>query len=271
MTSHDTEGGGYFATDREAADELSRLRLLEQINDPYTFRHLDAIGVAEGWRCLEVGAGAGSVVRWLSERIGPTGKVVAADLDPRFLGHINAGNVQVRHCDITKDPIDHSSYDLVHSRALLTHMQDPVAVLRRMVEALRPSGWMVMEDPDYAAFEAASTTHPCAEAFDLCTQARIAFLSRAKVMYLRYGHSLPIQMEELKLSESGNEAVAIFQRGRSPLSQMLLKTFQPIDAAMVASGVVTESDVSNAQRALDDPAFIYRSGLMVSVWGRKAA
>ena len=132
MTTDAAEGGRYFAADREAADELSRLRLLEQINDPYTFRHLDAIGFAEGWHCLEVGAGAGSVVRWLSERTGPTGKVVAADLDPRFLGDISAGNVEVRRCDITKDPIEPSSYDLVHSRAVLTHMQDPAAVLRRI-------------------------------------------------------------------------------------------------------------------------------------------
>jgi len=133
MTTDAAEGGRYFAADREATDELSRLRLLEEINDPYTFRHLDAIGFAEGWHCLEVGAGAGSVVRWLSERTGPTGKVVAADLDPRFLGDISAGNVEVRRCDITKDPIEPSSYDLVHSRAVsdARHALDDPAFIYR--------------------------------------------------------------------------------------------------------------------------------------------
>ena len=89
-------------------------------------------------------------------------------------------------------------------------------------------------------------------------------------MNLRCGHSLPIHTGELDLSELGNEAVVLFERGRSPLSQMLIKSFQPIDAAMVASGVLTESDVSDARHALDDPAFIYRSGFLVSVWGCKA-
>ena len=80
-----------------------------------------------------MGAGAGSVVRWLSERTGPTGKVVAADLDPRFLGDISAGNVEVRRCDITKDPIEPSSYDLVHSQAVsdARHALDDPAFIYR--------------------------------------------------------------------------------------------------------------------------------------------
>jgi SAM-dependent methyltransferase len=149
MTTDAVEGGRYFAADAEADDELARLKLLEALCDPWTFRHLDGIGVRQGWRCLEVGAGAGSVVRWLSERVGPTGKVVAADLDPRFLGDISAGNVEVRRCDITQDDIEPASYDLVHCRALLMQMDDPADVLRRMATALRPGGWLVAEDGDF--------------------------------------------------------------------------------------------------------------------------
>ena len=74
MTTDTVEGGRYFAADAEADDELARLKLLEALCDPWTFRHLDGIGVRQGWRCLEVGAGAGSVVRWLSERVGPHGR-----------------------------------------------------------------------------------------------------------------------------------------------------------------------------------------------------
>ena len=84
MTTDAAEGGRYFAADAEADDELARLKLLEALCDPWTFRCLDGIGVRQGWRCLEVGAGAGSVVRWLSERVGSAGRVVAVDLDPSF-------------------------------------------------------------------------------------------------------------------------------------------------------------------------------------------
>jgi hypothetical protein len=52
---------GYFKAETAADDELARLRLAETYIDPQTFRCFDTIGVGEGWRCLEVGAGAGSV------------------------------------------------------------------------------------------------------------------------------------------------------------------------------------------------------------------
>ena len=120
-------GAGYFAAAAEARDELVRLRLIEAECDPHTFGYLDAIGVGAGWRCLEVGAGAGSVVRWLSGRVGPKGQVVAVDIDPRFLGDLVEPNVEVRRCDITDDDVEPASYDLVHSRLLLMHLGDPVA------------------------------------------------------------------------------------------------------------------------------------------------
>ena len=110
MTTDAAEGSRYFAADAKADDELARLKLLEAVCDPWTFRHLDGIGVRQGWRRLEVGAGAGSVVRWLSEPVGSAGRVVAGDLDPRFLGdlrapccattwpHIPAGTSRARRC-----------------------------------------------------------------------------------------------------------------------------------------------------------------------------
>jgi hypothetical protein len=88
-------------------------------------------------------------------------------------------------------------------------------------------------------------------------------------MDLRYGRTLPVHMAELELIDSGNEAVTWFDRGRSPSSQSLIQSFQPIDDTMVASGVITESDASDARLALEDPSFIYRVGDLVSVWGRK--
>jgi hypothetical protein len=87
-------------------------------------------------------------------------------------------------------------------------------------------------------------------------------------MDLRYGRTLPVRMEELNLIDVGNEAAALVGRGRSPMSQLMTQSFQPIDAAMVANGVVGESDASDARRAFEDPSFLYRGGLVVAVWGR---
>src|SRR5437867_4191850 len=94
-------GGSYaFAATDEAA-ERTRLRGLEAWTDPLTIRQLEAVGVELGWRCADVGAGAGSIARWLSERVGPTGSVVATDRDPRLLTDLPA-NVEIVEHDIAK-------------------------------------------------------------------------------------------------------------------------------------------------------------------------
>jgi SAM-dependent methyltransferase len=265
-----SKSSDYFWSDHEADDELTRSQLIEQFSEPSTFRHLDGVGVTSGWRCLEVGAGAGSVVRWLSQRVGSAGSVVAADVDLRFLADLSAQNVEVRLSDIAEDPFEAAHYVLVHARSVLTHLRDPMAALRRMFAAIRPGGWLVVEDTDNGTVEAADAAHPFAAAFDRCAGARIAFLLAGQVMDLRYGRTLPIHAEELELTAVGNEAVTSDGRGGDAMSQLMIQSFQPIDNAMVASGFVGPSEASDARRAFEDPTFLYRGGLVVCEWGRRS-
>src|SRR5436309_6670469 len=109
----------YFAADREFEDELGRLRLIEGKGDPFTTRLLTRLGVSRGWRCLEIGAGAGSIASWLADQVGPDGHVVATDIDPRFLRDLKAANVEVRRHDITREDVEADAFDLVHCRSLL--------------------------------------------------------------------------------------------------------------------------------------------------------
>ena len=63
----------------------TRYKLLSEMFDQATTRYLASVGVGGGWRCLEAGAGAGSVARWLAKRVGPAGRVIATDLDTTLL------------------------------------------------------------------------------------------------------------------------------------------------------------------------------------------
>src|SRR5712691_3400875 len=126
----------YVLSQTADAAKRERLGLLEQIEDARSQRYLAALGIQKGWRCLEVGAGHGSVVRWLAEQVGPQGRVVATDINPRFLTEIELPNVEVRQHDIRTDPLEPGAYDLAHCRAVLAHMPEPQRVVRRMVEAV---------------------------------------------------------------------------------------------------------------------------------------
>lgn len=264
----------YFAADYEATKERERLRLLEELCDPWTVRALENVGLAPGWNCLEVGAGGGSIARWLGERVSPTGRVVALDLDPRFLEDLPERGIEVRCCDITRDDItrdeiESNSYDLVHSRALVLHTADPQAVLRRMASAVKPGGWLVVEEPDYSTALSLSPEHPCTEGFHTYLRARHQFLLDAGVMDLHYGAKLAAHVDGLGFEAGENAGLMTVERGGSRRSQFFLWSFDLVDDAMLAAGVLPTAPVSDARRALADPAFVHRTPAMHAVWARK--
>lgn len=259
----------YFAADYEATKESDRLRQLEELCDPWTVRALDNVGLAPGWHCPEVGAGGGSIARWLGERVGPTGHVVALDLDPRFLEDLPERGIEVRCWDITADEPDRDTYDLVHSRALVMHTADPPGVLRRMASAVKPGGWLVVEEPDYSTAQSLSPEHPCTEGFHAYLRARHEFLLGAGVMDLHYGGKLVAQVDALGLEEMDNAGVLTVECGGSLRSQFFLRSFELVDDAMLAAGALPTAHVADAHRALVDPGFVHRTPAMHAVWARK--
>ena len=135
-----------------AAGESARLHELQKANDPFTIRRLEAIGVGEGWRCLEVGAGGGSIAQWLGRRVGSGGSVVATDIDVQRLHGLPA-TVNVRRHDVSREDLEPAAYDLVHCRFVLQHLADPVAAFRRIVAAVAPGGWVLLEEGDLGLLE----------------------------------------------------------------------------------------------------------------------
>ncbi|MGH3679169.1 MAG: class I SAM-dependent methyltransferase [Natronosporangium sp.] len=133
--------------------------------DGFTHRRLDKAGVRMGDRCLELGAGNGSIAHLLAGWVGDTGEVVATDLDPSQIAPAR-GLTIIAH-DITTDPLE-GSFDLIHARMLLGHLPDRNTIMHRLADTLRPGGALVVEqfDPDWdrCVIEAPI---PLAEAQDL--------------------------------------------------------------------------------------------------------
>ena len=135
-----------LATDPAA--ERERLALLERCYDPLTIARLQELGVGVGWRCVDVGAGGGSIAHWLSERVGPSGSVTAIDLDLRLLERRASPTLSPMRLDVRREELPGDAH-LVHSRLLLEHLPECPDVLQRMVRALRPGGWLVVTDTDF--------------------------------------------------------------------------------------------------------------------------
>src|ERR1700722_2590446 len=71
--------------DNSLSDEGDRLRLLEAIADPRSIRLLGEFDIEPGWKCAELGAGAGSMAMWLADQVGDRGSVLAVDRDGTLL------------------------------------------------------------------------------------------------------------------------------------------------------------------------------------------
>ena len=137
-----------YLFDNAALEADDRFGALAALFDPVTFRHLDRLDVGEGWRCLEVGAGGGSVARWLATRVGESGHVLATDLDPRWLERGARPERRGAPAQHRRRPAARSPFDLAHERLVLMHIPEREAALRSMVASVRPGGWLLVEDFD---------------------------------------------------------------------------------------------------------------------------
>lgn len=132
---------------------------------------LDRLGLREGWRCVDVGAGGGDVSVALAEIVGRDGRIYAVDSDPNArdqVAALAAASAQVVAITQTgEDLLLPEAVDLAFCRFLLLHVHDPLRVLSRMGQAVRPRGWVVAQEPittagriDGAPFSMPDARHP---------------------------------------------------------------------------------------------------------------
>ena len=266
---------GSYVFDQAWHGERERLRSLEELHDGATIGAFDRVGVGPGWRCLEVGAGAGSVARWLAERVGPTGRVVATDLDPRFLngdGGDTRPNLEVRRHDILADPPEVGAFDLVHARAVLEHLPAREQALAHLVVAARPGGWIVVEDTYFseamAAAIGACTTPDGQAALDERVYRAVAALFEARGARADYGPQLPRALHAAGLAEVGAELHARFAWGGGARDFRRL-SLEQMRGYLIGAGFVREEEVARALDLTAREEACYVPMPMVTAWGRR--
>ncbi len=251
----------------DAPQAAGRLRALAAVWDPGTIRHLEARGVRHGWSCLEVGGGLGTMTRWLADSVGRRGRVLTTDIDTRHLDSLQLPNVEVRHHDIVADPLPEAAFDLAYTRLVLEHVAEPDRALARMVAAVKPGGWVVIED-----FEILPASHDPRDEFSeriLKTAAAMRGVTERAGMSARFGRSLLRRLRAAGLEEVGIEGRAFIWPGGSDGATLNRLNYEQLRDSILATGRVTEEEFAADLARLDDCEFEIRSPLLWSAWGRR--
>lgn len=242
----------YIFTETQYAQELERLQAIEKIFDSTSHQRLKSTGVTTNWRCLEVGAGAGSITQWLAGAVGEGGQVVAVDLDTRFVANLEVSNVEVLEGDIQHLPLEKQSFDLVHTRYVLIHNPNAHAVLSRVLDLVKPGGWIVLEEPDFVAARAIAGEDVACRSVNNVNRA-IEQMFTAKGMDYSFGAKLPALLQPYDLQSFAVDMDTHLAQGGSGIATMMKMSTMQLAEKYFETGVVTQADINHYGRFAEDP------------------
>jgi SAM-dependent methyltransferase len=255
----------YVLAGVDPTTEEGRLALLERRFDAGTIRRLGNLGVSGGWRCLELGAGHGSIARWLSEKVGPAGSVLAVDIDGRFLTAL-PDNVDVRELDIRDLELE-SDFDLIHCRALLMHLPDPADTLARIVAGLRPGGVLLAEEGDFGLLHFGG--HPSSAALNDAQAQILTAMRQARIMDGYLGRKLPGMLLAHGLEPQFAEIDTATARSGEPEYEWLRTTLLEVTAKLLPAGVIDAATGRVVEEFFSASGTVATSVSLVAAGGRK--
>ncbi len=249
--------------------EMERVRLagLEEALDPGTREHLARLGARPGARCLEIGAGRGSVAFWLAERVAPGGVVVATDLETDFLESEAPGypTLEVVRHDIAAEDLP-TGFDLVHARYLVEWLPDKRGALRRMASALRPGGALLIEEPDFVTLYGSGDSPAVRHVFLVAMRHLESICS----IDCRYGGHALGDLAAVGLRDVQAEGRCPIVRGGTPLARDFLRlTIVKLREPVLETGEVSAEELERALADLQDPELTIVAPMTVAAWGRR--
>ena len=258
-----------YLLDNAAPEAGGRFAGLEACYDQSTFGYLSALGLGEGWRCWEIGAGGGSVVRWMATQVRESGSVLGTDVNLDWIAAEMPRQVELRRHDVTSDQIPTSAYDLIHARLVLLHLPQRDQVIERLVAALAPGGWLVLEEFDQVFPPCPEPTTDEQRTFNRVREAFSELLDRRGANITTYPRTLPWRMQRAGLSQTGAEGRLVFATGASAGAAVQRANLLQTGDQAVDAGLITPDDLGTFLRVLDDPGFAFTMPLLISAWGRR--
>ncbi|WP_037607025.1 class I SAM-dependent methyltransferase [Streptacidiphilus rugosus] len=231
--------------------------------DAATRARLTALGVGPGWRCLDVGAGTGTISRWLVDAAG-VHEVLAVDRDPRFVGARAGDRLRTMAADITGPAPLPGRFDLVHCRFLLMHLRGHAEVLARLADLVAPGGWLVVGD----AVDLTTAVSPH-DAYRRTMAAMWRVLGERIGTDITWVTRYPQLLRDLGLADVGAEIIVPPLTVDAPVTAFWQETWRSMRDALESGASLGPDELDAALDYLSSPELADLSPGMITAWGRR--
>jgi SAM-dependent methyltransferase len=260
------QGYSFSNASAHAADHL---HALAELLDPGTTQLLKSLVDLRGRNCLEVGAGGGSIPRWLAASVGEQGHVTAVDLD---VSHIEPHpRLTILEHDITQADPPGGPFDVIHARLLLNHLPQRRAVLHRLAGLLARGGLLVDEE-----WSPQNPSRMVAHAANTADEAVFMYFQEVLLKVLA-GHgndrfwsveALDAFVEEGLVDVDAQMTSRAWRGGGSGcrLQQASLKQLRD----ELIGHDLTPEQLDHVYQLLGDPRFVLFGHLLYATWGWRA-
>lgn len=263
---------GHYPLEHRAG-EIERLHIQGEGMAPDTRTMLDRIGVASGWRCLDIGCGPRGITNILSERVGPSGRVIGLDMDEQHLAHARAhapANVEFVRGDAFGSDLPAGSFDLVHMRFVASTAGDPEKLIREAMRLARPGGVVALQEPDGSTLNC-DPPHPAWDRLKAAVLGAFAGVG-ADLTLARRLYRL---VRQAGLADVQYRPFLIGVRSLDPMVDYLPSTAESLRGTIVRLGLLSEAELDTAlaqcRAHLRKPETVFTMYTVAQVWGRKPA
>jgi len=264
------ERSGNYPIESVRADELERLHQQDDAWAADANVLLDRIGVAQGWRCLDLGCGPKGLTDVLGERVGATGQVVGLEYNPAFVtvARQNAAlNIEIVEGDAYATGLPDRSFDFVHMRFLASTSGEPERLLAEAKRLLRPGGVLATQEADTRTLNC-YPPHPAWTRFRKALEACFPDTMSEDPL----AHRLYRMMRHAGFEDVCYRPVLVGVRSTDPWIDYLPSTIDSVRKLSEERGIFGPGELDETLAAcrahLADPDTVFTSVMLVQVWGR---
>jgi SAM-dependent methyltransferase len=235
---------------------------------------LDHVPAQPGSALIDLGCGPTGIVDLLASRAGPTGCVVGVELDPThvesartFRRKQGLANVAIVSADARRTNLPSATFDLAHTRLVLTNIRDPQEVVDEMARLLKPEGHAAVLEADVLGL-----CYPAHSAWERLTHLLIA-ASRLRGADAHIGRRLPELLRAAGLTDIGIEARTEACPPGHPQRTVITDLIDHSRSQVVQTGLTNEAELdsllASARRHLAAPGTIVVPVIYFLAWARK--